>query len=70
MKLSAYQGTAGNSRIEVVWVDDDATSIMGVKEYVKSLKDSDAIYNLQGVRVSATQKGQMYIQNGKKFIQK
>jgi hypothetical protein len=70
MKLSAYQGTAGNSRIEVVWVDDEATSIMGVKEYVKSLKDSDAIYNLQGVRVSATQKGQMYIQNGKKFIQK
>jgi len=30
----------------------------------------NAIYNLAGQRVSAPQKGQIYIQNGKKFIQK
>ena len=64
--LSAAQG---NSRVNVIWVDDEATAILGVKEYVKSLKDTDAIYNMQGVRVNATTKGQMYIKGGKKFIQ-
>lgn len=54
----------------IVVEPSDATAIQGVKEYVKSLNDSDAIYNLQGVRVKSTVKGQMYIQNGKKFIQK
>ena len=34
------------------------------------LADKDAvIYNMQGVRVNATTKGQMYIKGGKKFIQ-
>ena len=30
--------------------------------------EADAIYNLQGVRVDNTVKGQVYIMNGKKFI--
>jgi hypothetical protein len=58
------------SRIEVIWLDDDLTGINDVKDYIKSLRDSDAIYNLQGVKVTAPVKGQMYIQGGKKFIQK
>ena len=69
--LADWQGTGDPSRLDVIFVgDSEATAIMGVKEYINSLKNSDAIYNMQGVRVSATQKGQMYIQNGKKFIQK
>lgn len=32
--------------------------------------DNGAIYNLAGQRISAPVKGQIYIQNGKKFIQK
>jgi len=67
--LSAYQGM-GYSRLNVTIVDDELTGIMGVKDYIKNVKNSDAIYNLQGVRVSAPVKGQMYIQGGKKFIQK
>ena len=66
LPLSAWQGTA-NGRIEVVFVDDEVTSI---KDYIKALNDSsDTIYNLQGIRVKNTVKGQLYIKNGQKFIQ-
>jgi hypothetical protein len=51
-------------------VDDELTGIMGVKDYLKNVMNSDAIYNLNGVRVSTPVKGQLYIQGGKKFIQK
>ena len=54
--------------IEIV-SESEATAIGGVMDYI-SAKNSDAIYNLQGVRVTAPVKGQMYIQGGKKFIQK
>ncbi len=65
---STLQGAAMTSRLEVVIVNDEVTSI---KDFVKAMNDSsDAIYNLQGVRVSTPQKGQLYIQGGKKFIQK
>ena len=67
--LSAWQGTA-NGRLNVTFVDGEVTGIMSAKDYMKSLNDSEAIYSLQGVRVSAPQKGQLYIQGGKKFIQK
>ena len=67
--LSAWQGTA-NGRLNVTIVDSDVTGIMSAKDYVKSLNDSEAIYTLQGVRVSTPVKGQLYIQGGKKFIQK
>jgi len=60
----------GDARVEVIWVDDEVTGIMNVKDYIKSLNDSEAIYNLQGVKVTAPIKGQLYIQGGKKFIQK
>ena len=70
LKASDYQGTGAPSRMNVIFVDDDATTIMGVKEYVKSLHNSDVIYNLNGMQVTSPVKGQIYIQNGKKFIQK
>ena len=65
MLLKKYEGAPAAAR--VVWMDEaDATAIYGVKE-VKPVVDG-AIYTLQGVRVSAPVKGQIYIQNGKKFI--
>lgn len=58
------------SEANIVWLDEPgATAIFGVKE-VKTNEGNSAIYTLQGVRVSQTQKGQIYIQNGKKFIAK
>jgi hypothetical protein len=66
--LKNYGDDAAPAR--VVWLDDSqATAIFGVKE-VKNAEGNDAIYNLQGIRVSAPVKGQLYIQNGKKFIAK
>ena len=67
MLLKKYTGGAAAARI--VWMDDaEATAIYGVKE-IKRVEDG-AIYTLQGVRVKSVNKGQIYIQNGKKFIAK
>lgn len=71
LKASDYQGTGAPARImNIIFVDDEATTIMGVKEYVKSLHNSDVIYNLNGMQVTTPVKGQIYIKGGKKFIQK
>jgi len=54
----------------VFWLDEPgATAIFAVKN-VNTNEGNAAIYTLQGVRVSQTQKGMIYIQNGKKFIAK
>lgn len=67
--LKNYGNDAAPAR--VVWLDDSqATAIFGVKEVKTAESNDDAIYNLQGIRVSAPVKGQLYIQNGKKFIAK
>ena len=52
--------------------ESDITGILEVKHNAaqENAAKSNAIYTLQGVRVSQTQKGQIYIQNGKKFIAK
>ena len=69
--LNSYPSQANGARI--IWLDDaEATAIFGVKgvDVKESLRAKDnAIYNLQGVRVSKPGKG-LYIQNGKKFIVK
>ena len=58
------------SAARIVWLTEgEATAIYGVKE-VKNAAQDDAIYTLQGIRVAAPVKGQLYIQNGKKFIAK
>ena len=62
-KTEGYLGQG--ARVNII-DEDEATAVLGVKEYL----DGGAIYNLQGVRVSSPVKGQMYIQSGKKFIQK
>lgn len=58
-----------DAEARVIWLDSDSevTAILGVKNEVNSSNNS-AIYNLQGLRVNTLQKGQLYIQNGKKFI--
>lgn len=55
----------------VIWMsDDDATAIFDVKENAKVAVEDGVMYNLQGVRISAPAKGQLYIMNGKKYIGK
>lgn len=71
MLLKHYTGSPAAAR--VVWMDEDqATGIFGVKTETnkKNFVEDDAIYTLQGVRVSpyTLQKGKIYIQGGKKFI--
>lgn len=63
--ISNTDPQAAGGRLNVIFEgDEDATGINNIQE-IKA--DNDAIYNLQGVRVNATQKG-MYIKNGKKYI--
>ena len=75
MLLKHYTGQAAAAP-RVIWMDDatesDITGILEVKHNAaqENAAKSNAIYTLQGVRVSQTQKGQIYIQNGKKFIAK
>jgi hypothetical protein len=53
----------------VVWMDEaEATAIFGAKTETKAAAQDNVMYNLQGVRISAPQKGQLYIMNGKKYI--
>lgn len=70
MLLKHYDGAPAAAN--VIWMDEaEATGIFDVKNDVKAEKIGDnAIYTLQGVRVSETHKGQIYIMNGKKFIAK
>ena len=60
-----------SSSARVIWMsDDDATAIFDVKENAKVAAEDGVMYNLQGVRISAPAKGQLYIMNGKKYIGK
>ena len=72
MLLKKYEGAPAAAR--VVWMDDatesDVTAILSVKSDAKNVVNSNAIYTLQGVRVSQMQKGQIYIVNGKKYLAK
>jgi len=69
--MSSYQGTAYPELTrDIIFLDGEFTSIDEVKQYVKAMKESGEIYNLRGMKVTTPVKGQMYIQNGKKFIQK
>ena len=78
--MSSYQGTAYpdynkpalvpmSSRVSIVFLDGDFTDINDVKKYVEKMKQSGDIYDMRGIKVTTPVKGQMYIQNGKKFIQ-
>lgn len=74
--LLKHYAAAAAAPAHVVWMDADpetdpnTTGIFEMKQSVKENVKSNAIYTLQGVRVSAPQKGQIYIMNGKKYIAK
>lgn len=51
------------------FVLEDGTVVTGLTA-VEVPMEKDAIYNLQGQRVNATEKGGVYVKNGKKFIVK
>ena len=55
--------------LKVVFVDEENTdeNLTGIDEVKAENQNSDAIYNLQGVRVNNAQKG-IYIMNGKKVV--
>ena len=54
------------SELDVVWLDGNE-DVTGIIENIAEKNNNETIYNLQGVRVNAAQKG-LYIRNGKKFI--
>lgn len=47
---------------------DQETYTTGIKDIEIESKNAGKIYNLQGMEVKAPVKGQIYIQNGKKFV--
>lgn len=51
------------------FVLEDGTVVTGLTA-IEVPMEKDAIYNLQGQRVNATEKGGVYVKNGKKFIVK
>lgn len=61
------EGHAGCISFEIYYTLDTST---GISEITNENTASDAVYTLQGVRVSNPVKGQIYIKNGKKFIMK
>lgn len=68
--IVAKAGT-GAPEMEVVFEGDEDfdANLTGIDEVKAAEKNSNAIYNLQGVRVSGAQKG-LYIINGKKYVVK
>ena len=59
------------ARLNVIWLDGNATGIDEIlnKKATSAAQSSD-MYTLQGVRISAPKKGQVYIMNGKKYLAK
>ena len=56
------------ARLNIIWLDDNTTAIEDILN--KENAQNGAMYTLQGVRISAPVKGQIYIQNGKKYLAK
>ena len=61
---------AAPARINVIWSDgSEEDQVTGIQKIAASVKESGAIYNLAGQKVSASYKG-VVIKDGKKYIQK
>ena len=58
-----------NARMLTIVFADEETNTTGIETVETAEQNSDAIYNLNGVRVNGAQKG-IYIKNGKKYIVK
>lgn len=67
LMLAKFANAPAEARVVWLGEDDNVTAILGVKKNLKPVQNG-VIYNLQGVRVDNTVKGQVYIMNGKKFI--
>lgn len=64
-------GGAPAPELNVIWTDGSEESTATGIENVNAKQQFDGeIFNLQGIRVSEPVKGQIYIQNGKKFMMK
>ena len=63
--------TPGAPELEIVFEGDENfnPNFTGIEDVKVAEQNSDAIYNLQGVRVNNAQKG-IFIKNGKKFVVK
>lgn len=60
--------TASVPELQVVWPDDDTADVTAVQTLHSVNPADDAVYTLQGIRVSNMVKGQIYLRNGRKFI--
>ncbi len=68
--LYISRATASNTYIESITIsrpDDDGTTAITTVKTVVNVNDG-AVYDLQGRKVTVPQAGGLYIQNGKKFI--
>ena len=56
--------------LNLIWTDGSEESTTGIENVNAEQQFNGDIFNLQGIRVSEPIKGQIYIQNGKKFMMK
>lgn len=61
--------TTSAPELEVVWPEDvDTETITGIEAVKATTVKDNAVYNLQGQRVTNMVKGHIYIRNGRKFV--
>lgn len=60
--------TSSAPELEVVWPDDEFETSTAIKTVNKNETINDAVYSLQGQRVTNMVKGHIYIRNGRKFV--
>lgn len=60
--------TSSAPDLEIIWPDYDLESTTVIKSVKNSEIANDAIFTLQGQRVTNMVKGHIYIQNGRKFV--
>ena len=60
--------TSSSPELEVVWPDDEFETSTAIKTVNKNETINDAVYSLQGQRVTNMVKGHIYIRNGRKFV--
>lgn len=68
--LSEYENLYGVEKYRYYHYSEYKGSATGISSVASSADNSYPVYTLSGQKVSAIQAGQMYIQNGKKFIAK
>ena len=64
------KGAGAPEMLNLVWTDGSEADVTGIENVNVEQQFNGEIFNLQGIRVSEPVKGQIYIQNGKKFMMK